>query len=96
VTVEFRRMFAVQRPTEGMVGYMRISADNYAVIHVNGERIGHCAEYRRWISLVIKPEQLREGKNELRVTLRNTPGSGRDYYNPTGFAYSLELIELGQ
>jgi len=96
VTVEFRRMFAVQRPTEGMVGYMRISADNYAVIYVNGERIGHCAEYRRWISLVIKPEQLREGKNELRVTLRNTPGSGRDYYNPTGFAYSLELIELGQ
>ena len=95
-TVEFRRIFTVDRPTENLVGYMRISADDYALVRVNGKWVGHCNQYQRWVDLVIDPEQLRPGENELRVTLRNTPGSGRDYYNPTGLAYSLELIELEQ
>jgi len=31
--------------------------------------------------------------NELGITLRNIAMTARDFYNPTGFTYRLEMIE---
>jgi hypothetical protein len=93
--VEFRRRFAVDPSHRALVGHLSILADDYALVRLNGEWLGLATEHRQPVSLAVRSGQLREGENELRVTLHNIPGGGRDYYNPTGLAYSLELIGIG-
>jgi hypothetical protein len=90
---EFRRRFVVERAGRELTGYLTILADDYAFVRLNGEWIGMATQYRQPATFVIDPTLLRDGDSELQVTLHNAPGVGRDEYNPTGLAYSLELIE---
>lgn len=93
-TVEFRRTFVLPESEKKIVGYLTIGADDYAAIRLNGAWAGQTNEYMRTVGLIIPSELLRAGENELRLTVRNTMGMMRDFYNPTGVAYGLELIEV--
>jgi len=93
-TVEFRRRFAVGSSEKAIVGYLIIAADDYAAVRLNGTWVGQTNQYLRTVSMIVPAELLRAGENELRLTVRNTTGQMRDYYNPTGVTYSLELIEV--
>jgi len=95
-TVEFRRTFLLPESEKKIVGYLTIGADDYAAIRMNGAWAGQTNEYMRTVGLIIPSELLRAGENELRLTVRNTMGRMRDFYNPTGVAYGLELIEVGE
>ena len=95
-TVEFRRTFLLPESEKKIVGYLTIGADDYAAVRLNGKRVGQTNEYMRTVGLIVPSELLRAGENELRLTVRNTTGMMRDFYNPTGVAYSLELIEVEQ
>jgi len=92
--VEFRRTFVLPESEKKIVGYLTIGADDYAAIRLNGAWAGQTNEYMKTVGLIIPSELLRAGENELRLTVRNTMGMMRDFYNPTGVAYSLELIEV--
>lgn len=91
--VEFRRGFALPPSPKGIVGWLEMTADDYAVVRINGTQVALANDYLRPMSFAIPAEVLRAGDNELRVTLRNAAGCGRDEYNPTGFAYRLQLID---
>jgi len=93
-TVEFRRVFTLPKSDRATVGHLTISADDYAAVRLNGKWVGQTNEYMRSVSIIVPAALLRSGENELRFTVRNTPGLIRDFYNPTGVAYSLELIEV--
>jgi hypothetical protein len=95
-TVVFRREFEVPDDSADAVGYLIVNADDYAAIHVNGQWVGQCAHWQRSHTFVIPAECLRTGANELYVVARNAPGGGRDFYNPGGLAYMLELIRPGE
>jgi hypothetical protein len=94
--VEFRRQFILDPACRKPVGYLTILTDDYGLVRFNGEWVGVAAGYRQPVNLLIDPEHLRMGKNVLQVTLHNAPGVGRDEYNPTGFAYCLELMDTDQ
>jgi len=94
--VEFRRLFSAPPAEKKFVGYLTIAADDYAAVQLNGHWIGQTNEYMRTVSMVVPPDFFRAEKNELRATVRNKSGTTRDFYNPTGIAYRLELIEIGE
>ncbi len=93
-TVEFRKLFSVPSRDKEIMGYLTIAADDYAAIRLNGEWVGQTNQFMRTASLVVPSELIRSGENELRLTVTNIPGTRRDFYNPTGVAYRLELIEV--
>jgi hypothetical protein len=95
-TVEFRRVFTLPKSRETTIGYLTISADDYAAVRLNGKWVGQTNEYMRSVSMIVPATLLRAGENELRLTVHNVPGMMRDFYNPTGVAYGLELIEVGK
>jgi hypothetical protein len=94
-TLTFRREFGVPADPGPLIGYLSLNADDYAAVSVNGAWIGQCARWQSTHHFVIPTEHLRVGTNELRLTVRNSPGGGVDMYNPGGLAYALELIEPG-
>lgn len=93
-TVELRKLFSVGPSQRQIVGYLMIEADDYAAVRLNGQWVGQTNEYMRTVSMLVPSEFIRAGQNELRITVRNAPSIGRDFYNPTGVAYRLELIEV--
>jgi hypothetical protein len=92
-TVEFRKLFTVPQGKK-VVGYLTIGADDYAAIQLNGHWVGQTNQFLQLVSMVVPPSAFRAGQNELRLTLRNIAVTSRDFYNPTGVTYSLELIEV--
>ncbi len=92
-TVEFRRKFIVER-SKGLLGYLTIAADDYAAIRLNGQWVGQTNQYMRTVGIIVPARLLRMGENELQLTVINSPSTMRDFYNPTGVTYLLELIEL--
>jgi hypothetical protein len=93
-TVEFRKLFSVGPREREIVGYLTIAADDYAAVRLNGQWVGQTNEYLCTVSMVVPSEFIHAGQNELRITVRNIPSIRRDFYNPTGVAYRLELIEV--
>lgn len=91
-TVEFRRIFSVPATEEPLAGYLTVAADDYAAIRLNGRWVGQTNQYLRTVSILVPGDLLRAGENELRLTVRNMPSMRRDFYNPTGYAYTLDLI----
>jgi len=92
-TVEFRRKFAIEEKSKRLVEYLTIAADDYAAIRLNGQWVGQTNQYMRTVGIVVPVGLIRVGENELQLTVRNAPGTMRDFYNPTGVTYVLELIE---
>ncbi len=95
-TVEFRKLFPVKPSERRVAGYLTMAADDYAAVRLNGQWVGHTNQFMRTVSMVVPSELVRAGKNELRFTVRNIPSMRRDFYNPTGVAYRLELIEVSE
>jgi hypothetical protein len=93
-TVEFRRTFTVPAADQKIVGYLTVGADDYAAIRLNGAWAGQTNQFMGTVGLLIPSELLKPGRNELRLTVRNVPGMMRDFYNPSGVTYRLELIEV--
>ena len=93
-TVEFRKLFTVPAGKK-VVGYLTIGADDYVAVRLNGRWVGQTNEYLQLATIVLPADDLRAGENELRLTLTNVAMTNRDFYNPTGVAYELELIETG-
>jgi hypothetical protein len=94
-TVVFRRTFSAPDDVADVVGWLTVHADDYASIHVNGRWLGQCAMWQSYQTFLIPADHLRGGDNELYLAVRNAPGGGRDFYNPGGLAYMLELIQPG-
>jgi len=94
-TVEFRRRFTVPEAKK-VIGYLTIGADDYAAIHLNGRWVGQTNQFLRLQSFVFPADAFCAGENELHITLRNIAMTTRDFYNPTGLTYSLELINVVQ
>ncbi|MFB3882589.1 MAG: hypothetical protein ACE149_15080 [Armatimonadota bacterium] len=91
-TVEFRRLFTV--PTgRKVVGYLTIGADDYVAVRLNGQWVGQTNEYLQLATMAVPAGALHPGENELRLTLTNIAMTNRDFYNPTGLTYGLDLIE---
>jgi hypothetical protein len=95
-TVEFRKLFSVGPSERKEAGYLTIAADDYAAVRLNGQWVGQTNQFMRTVSIVVSSELMRAGENELRFTVRNIPSMRRDFYNPTGVAYRLELIEVSE
>ncbi|MBN1460566.1 MAG: hypothetical protein JXA57_13615 [Armatimonadetes bacterium] len=95
-TVEFRRIFTVPATEKPLVGYLTVAADDYAAIRLNGHWVGHTNQYMRTVNLLVPGRLLRAGENELRFTVRNIPSMRLDFYNPTGYTYTLDLIALDE
>jgi hypothetical protein len=93
-TVEFRRILTVRATEKQLVGYLIVAADDYASIRLNGQWVGQTNQYLRTVSMLVPGDLLRAGENELRLTVRNIPSMRRDFYNPTGYTYALDVIEL--
>jgi len=93
-TVEFRRIFTVPATEKPLVGYLTVAADDYAAIRLNGRWLGQTNQYLRTSHLLVPGDLLRAGQNELRLTVRNVPSMRRDFYNPTGYTYTLDVIAL--
>jgi hypothetical protein len=91
-TVEFRRLFQAPEGRK-LVGYLTIGADDYAAIRLNGRWVGQTNQFLRLQSIVLPAAAFRAGENELHITLRNIAMTTRDFYNPTGVTYRLDLIE---
>lgn len=92
--VEFRKLFTAPPSDKKAVGYLTVGADDYAAVRLNGQWVGQTNQFMRTVSMVVPSELIRAGENELRLTVRNIPSMRRDFYNPTGVAYRLELIEV--
>lgn len=91
-TVEFRRNFTVDKKNK-LIGYLTIAADDYAAIRLNDQWIGQTNQYMRTIGMIVSSDFIQSGENELQLIVKNHPGTKRDFYNPTGVTYLLELIE---
>lgn len=91
-TVEFSRRFTVPEGKKG-IGYLTIGADDYAAIRLNDRWVGQTNQFLRLQSIVLPADAFRAGENELHITLRNIAMTTRDFYNPTGLTYTLDLIE---
>lgn len=95
-TVEFRKLFSAGPSERRVAGYLTIAADDYAAVRLNGKWVGQTNHFMRTVSMVVPSELIRAGENELRFTVRNIPSMRRDFYNPTGVAYRLELIAVSE
>lgn len=95
-TVEFRKLFSAGPSERRVAGYLTMAADDYAAVRLNGQWVGHTNQFMRTVSMVVPSELIRAGENELRFTVRNIPSMRRDFYNPTGVAYRLELIAVSE